>query len=183
MSATTRSMKHLRLRYFTFILAGPAANFVCGLVALPIAQEQTTVGGLGKYFILGSVFIGIINLIPFTRGELKSDGLKIWILLFNKSKRDVLLYWFAVRERVNEIRALYRTGDIQHACEKVEEFIQISNDLPSVMANEEYKKRLIKFQTFFQNLANRGTNAHESASDLDSATTLNIAPPDYGSQP
>lgn len=167
MFATARSMKHLHLRYFTFILAGPAANFVCGLVALPIAQEQTTVGGLGKYFILGSVFIGLLSLIPFTRGKLKSDGFKIWILLFNRTKRDVLLYWFTVPARLNEIRVLSRTGDIQHTCEKADEFIKMSNKLPTVMANEEYRQRLTKFQTFFQKLAKRDANAQESASKLD----------------
>lgn len=182
MFASERSMKHLRLRYFSYILAGPMANFACGLVAFPVALERRTVGGLGKYFILGSVLIGFINLIPFARGELKSDGFKIWVLLFNRTERDVLLYWFTVRARMNEIRALSRTGDIQHASVKAEEFIKMSNELPSVMANEEYRERLIKFQRTFQGLANRDTNTHKSASDLDPAMTLDIVPSNDGGQ-
>ncbi|HET8637296.1 MAG TPA: hypothetical protein VFL96_10635 [Acidobacteriaceae bacterium] len=179
MSATERSMKHLRLRYFSYIIAGPATNFVSALLALPIALERTTTGGLCKYFIVGSVLFGFINLIPFTSGELKSDGYKLWIMLFNRTKRDVLLYWFTLPVRVNEIRAFCRAGDIQHACEKADQFIRISNGLPSVIAKEDYRQRLIKFQAYFQELASQSLIAQVDVNALDPIKTLNLAASDY----
>lgn len=166
-------MKHLPLRYFASVLAGPMANFACAALALPIALEKTPAGGLAKYFILGSVLFGSINLIPFNSGELKSDGFKLWILLFNRTRRDVLLYWLTVPARMNEIRALYRAGNIQHARVKAEEFIRMSNKLPSVMASEEYRQRLIKFEAFFQKLANSNSEKPESVSDLNTVAALN----------
>lgn len=166
-------MERLRTRYFTFILAGPMANFTCAVLALPIALERTTAGGLAKYFILGSVLIGFINLIPFSSGEIKSDGFKIWMLLFNRTKRDDLLYWLTVPARLNEISVLWRTGNAKHAYEKADEFVRMSKKLPSVMANEEYRQRLIKFEADFQELVNRGNHA-QSSSDLNLASISNI---------
>lgn len=160
-------MKHLRLRYFSYILAGPTANLVGALLAFPIALERTTVGGLCKYFVIGSVLFGFINLIPFTSGEFKSDGFKMWILLFNRTQREVLLYWFTLPVRVNEIRALCRAGDIQQACQKADEFIRMSNRLPFVIANEDYRQRLIKFQAYFQELARQTHIAQMDVNALD----------------
>ena len=179
MFATERSMKHLRLRYFSYIFAGPTANFVGALLAFPIALERTTVGGLCKYFVVGSVLFGFINLIPSTSGEIKSDGFKIWILLFDRAKRDVLLYWFTLPVCVNEIRTLCRAGDVQRACEKADEFIKKSNMLPSVIAREDYRQRLVKFQAHFQELASQSLNAQVSVKALDSISTLNLAASDY----
>ncbi len=75
-----------RWRMILFLLAGPATNLLCGLLAgFLIAAPLPALlrGWLGLFAIL-SLFYGSVNLLPFREQHLNSDGLALLRLLRQK---------------------------------------------------------------------------------------------------
>lgn len=90
---TPNGARWLRLRWFLFALAGPAANFLVGvLVALFSGQRPSwnlNIGGTVdpvRLFMLANLLVVIENLVPFavstSHGRQASDGLALFQLLF-----------------------------------------------------------------------------------------------------
>jgi len=81
----------IRARLSAYILGGPIANIGVGISFLHILPEQDThFAGLVRLFLAGSFIIGIGNLVPLRRYGFSSDGMKLGLLLLNKSQRWIL---------------------------------------------------------------------------------------------
>lgn len=163
MRATKRAMSRTSRRYFMYLLAGPLANLGVALVAFRIAGQETTIGGIAKYFVIGSVLLGVGNLLPFKRKNLESDGRKLIALLFSKEKRQALLFELTLLERIQEVRTLYQEGQIRLSCDKAEEIAIQSERVPELMASSDYRQALKDFRSLFQRLAPRRTENQREA--------------------
>jgi len=90
-------LDHLVLRATAMILAGPAVNFLTVGVMLLLPP----VGPLSAYFLLVSLFLGIMNLLPFRSGAYHSDGSRILMLLSNRARGE---RWVAMLKLSAELR-------------------------------------------------------------------------------
>jgi hypothetical protein len=73
-------------------LAGPAANIASGWAAfLVVPHDNSMTAALGILFAIGSVFVASINLIPLQRRGSMNDGMRLWVLLFSKRRRERLV--------------------------------------------------------------------------------------------
>jgi len=150
MQTTKESLVHTRRRYVFYMLGGVLANFSCALLALPIAIRHSSIGGIGKYFIFGCIVFGMANLLPFRSRSLDfdSDGKQILTMFFGKD-RVTKLYWFTVPAKMNEVTTLWRTGQVDVACRKAEEFLRESNGMEMSV---EYRKRMEAFRSLFEKI-------------------------------
>src|SRR5581483_3438142 len=83
----------LRWKLIISTLAGPAANLASGwLVFLVVPNNDSMSAAFGKLFVIGSVFASFVNLIPLQRHGMMNDGMRIWVLLFNKRRRERLIF-------------------------------------------------------------------------------------------
>jgi hypothetical protein len=151
--AQERAMSRTLLRYFIYTLAGPLANLGTALLAIQVAKQETTIGGVAKYFMAGSVLLGAGNLLPFKRKNLESDGSKLIALLFSKERRNALLFRLTLLARIQEVRTLHHNGQIQLACNKAEEISMRSERIPELMASADYRRHLADFQSELRKLA------------------------------
>jgi len=142
MFATQRSMQGLGLRYFTFVAGGPLANLCCALLAIPLWENVGPVAGTVKLFSAGSALICAVNLIPFTRRNLTSDGRRLWDLCFSRKKRETIFYVLTVPERFNEIRSLHIKGNLQEACNRADALIEAGECLPDLPAYLSLRKMI-----------------------------------------
>ena len=104
-SANTLPTKRsgLNWKYFIFVLGGPLANLSSAfLMLLFMVQKASLLGAWGQLFVVVGAIIGVTNLAPTQQYGQMSDGIKLWILLFNKPKRERLMairVWFADRKQ------------------------------------------------------------------------------------
>lgn len=149
MRASLMALAGTRSRYAIYILGGVAANIGSGLMALPVAMQQSSIGGFCKYFVLGAALMGIVNLIPFrARGlNFDSDGKKLLNLFRNRSLIADQMFWFTFAARLEELRAPGREGDAESACRKAEEFFR---DSRQVTMPEELRKILLRWEASYE---------------------------------
>jgi hypothetical protein len=82
----------LRWKLFVSILAGPAANIISGaLVFLIVPQDGSMIAALRDMFIAGSAFVAFVNLVPAQRRGMMNDGMRLWVLLFSRRRRERLI--------------------------------------------------------------------------------------------
>jgi hypothetical protein len=150
MQTTKTALVHARGRYVFYTLGGVLANFACALLALPIAIQHSSIGGISKYFVFGCIVFGMANLLPFRSRSLNfdSDGKQILTLLFSED-RVAKLYWFTVPGKMDEVALLYRAGQVDVACRRAEEFLRKSD---GIEMNAEYRKRMEAFQSLFERI-------------------------------
>ncbi len=87
-------VRRLRHRLLIFIIAGPLANLVSGILSLFLlkyvapSSSKNWMVPMGTGFAYLSLLIGIINLIPMG-SKLQNDGTRIWTLLnsYEKARR------------------------------------------------------------------------------------------------
>jgi hypothetical protein len=151
MHAKTRALTRTRLRYGAYVLGGVLGNFASACVALPIAREDTMAGGIAKYFLVGSVLMGLGNLIPFTAGPFRSDGAELWTLLSNRLRTEARLYWFTLAVRVEEICALQASGQPHRAWEAADKIIRKGDGLPEAEVSEKQRQALARLKELFIN--------------------------------
>jgi hypothetical protein len=86
------SGKALRWRYCLYVVAGPAANLIAAFCAFKIMPRNNSLpAAVGLAILLGSTFMGLVNLFPARVGTQMLDGLRIWILLFTRKRRNRML--------------------------------------------------------------------------------------------
>ena len=106
----------LRWRYCFYFVAGPAANLITAFCAFKIMPRNNSLpAAIGLAVFLGSTFMGFVNLLPVRAKTQMLDGLKIWILLFTKRKRDrmLLLLTFAIDARRGDFNAFMTDSRVE----------------------------------------------------------------------
>lgn len=101
------SISALRWRFCLYLAAGPAANLITAFCVFEVMPRNNSMAAaVGVAIFLGSTFMGFVNLLPARAKTQMLDGLKIWILLFTKQKRDrmLLLLTFAANARRGDLR-------------------------------------------------------------------------------
>lgn len=87
-----KSRSTLRMRLAVYISGGPIANIACAAALLDVMPTRDShFVGLGQLFLAGSFVVGIGNLVPLRRYGVSSDGMKLVMLLLNKSQRWIFL--------------------------------------------------------------------------------------------
>lgn len=87
-----KSASALRIRLSAYIAGGPVANIACGVALLHIMPTGNShFVGLCQLFLAGSFVVDFGNLVPLRRYGLSSDGMKLFMLLLNKSQRWIFL--------------------------------------------------------------------------------------------
>lgn len=82
----------LRWRLLASTAAGPAANLLSGLLVLRfMPQQDSFLAGVSQLFVAGAFFFGFTNLLPLQRRGQMLDGMRLWILLFSRSRRERLI--------------------------------------------------------------------------------------------
>jgi hypothetical protein len=153
---------------FGLIFGGPFANICAAILVLPIALTNTVTANFFAFFILASVFVGVAQLIPFTTSRWRSDGAKLFSLLFNKTMRDELIFLRSLRARVDEIKALSRDRLFQEVLNKTEELISGTERIPSFRKDVQGREKLIKFRdSLRQHLTDAEGIPPETAPNLD----------------
>ena len=77
--------RNLRSRAIIMLLGGPAINLVTGFA---LAFLLPSYGLLSAWFIFFSVMLGVVNLVPFRRLAMHSDGKRILMLLRNSHQGE-----------------------------------------------------------------------------------------------
>ena len=114
--ATPVSGTGLRWRYCLHIAAGPAANLITAFCAFKIMPRNNSLSvAVGLAIFLGSTFMGLVNLFPARVRTQMLDGLKIWILLFTRKRRDrmLLLLTFSADARRGKHQAFMADSSLE----------------------------------------------------------------------
>jgi hypothetical protein len=122
-----------------FLIAGPLANLLVALTLAPLSSSPTLAGAFGGWLAIASLFVGIVNLIPLRTRTGRSDGAKLFWLIFSRNRREQLIFAFSLKARINEIVALSRGKNFKQAIEKIDElstrFLRLPNVGPEAIRN------------------------------------------------
>jgi hypothetical protein len=91
------SANRIRGRLLVFVLGGPLANLFFGLAIALIQDVSTFVG----WFAFASTLLGLVNLIPFQRAGLVSDGKRLLMLLQEGGRGE---RWMAIIQLGAQLR-------------------------------------------------------------------------------
>jgi hypothetical protein len=147
-SAQLRDLPGPRARWqcIAFIAAGPLANFCAALLILPSFLSQTALATMGQFLALFSTAVGAANLIPFRTKRGFSDGANLYWLLFNKHKREELIFFLSLTARVQEVKALCGEKQFREALSKVDEMIDRARTVAGLNEDTEWMQRLAKLR-------------------------------------
>jgi hypothetical protein len=83
----------LRWKLFFSTLAGPITNIAASVLAFEVMPRYgSRYEGLSMLFVLVSGFVGVINLFSSEEHQgTMSDGLRMWVLLFDRRRRERLI--------------------------------------------------------------------------------------------
>ena len=82
----------LRWKFLTSIAAGPAANIISGWFVLKfMPQQPSLLAGFCQLFVGAAFLFGFVNLLPFGDHGRMLDGLRMWVLLFSKARRERMI--------------------------------------------------------------------------------------------
>jgi len=90
---------HVRLRTLIMVAAGPAANLISAFAVLLLVSP---LGAFLTCFVLMSVLIGLLNLVPFRNLSMLSDGKRILMLLRSGGQGE---RWLAILQLATDIRS------------------------------------------------------------------------------
>jgi len=88
----------IRLRLLIMVLAGPLNNLLGGLAVIRLAHS---ISAFHSWFVLMSMLIGAVNLIPFASLSLVSDGRRALMLLRQRPQAE---RWIAIMLLVLDLR-------------------------------------------------------------------------------
>jgi hypothetical protein len=158
-----------------FYFSGSLANFCAAVLVFPFAIRDTAAANIFAFFILASGFMGAAQLIPFEVNGVRSDGSKMYSLLFNKTKREELIFLLSLRTRFDEIKTLVRNHRFQEVLIKLEELIRGTETIPSFRTDEQGMGKLLKLRNNLQQHLSSAAGPPEAASDLDLPVTPSFA--------
>jgi len=110
------SRRALKWRFCLYLFAGPIANLIVAFCAFKIMPRSNSLAAaVGLAVFLGSTFMGLVNLFPARAGAQMLDGLKIWILLFTRKRRDrlLLLLTFAADARRGDVKSFLADNSVE----------------------------------------------------------------------
>lgn len=82
----------LRWKLLLSTAAGPAATLLSGFLVLRLMpQRESFLAGVCQLFVAVSFFLGITNLLPIQHRGQMLDGMTLWILVFDKARRERLI--------------------------------------------------------------------------------------------
>jgi hypothetical protein len=149
MRAKNDAQTRMLLRYLVYLAGGPLGNLGAALLALPVALHQSTLGGIGKYFIVGSVLFGVGNLVPLKRLGVESDGYVLWSLLFVTKRREARLYWISYVARLEEIVGLFKDNQAEGALIKARALICSGERLAEGSMNSDQRRVFLMMKAKF----------------------------------
>lgn len=162
MFANARALSRTASRCFLLLLAGPAANLASAFSVLPIARQETTAGGIAKYFVAGSILLVLGNLLPLKGKHFESDGRKLIGLLFSPQARKRIVFRLTLVERIRDVQQLFRRGEVRLSCERAEEIAIESQQFPELIASAAYRRHLADFRNLFQEIATQLSDSNET---------------------
>lgn len=95
-------------RYTLYILGGPIANLLAPVILFPLALTRGGLADICQFFIVGSVGMALINMVPSRTTLGRSDGGRVLDIVFRPDRREDLLFRFCLRARLLEIIRLAR---------------------------------------------------------------------------
>lgn len=102
----------LRWRLLASTAAGPAANLLFGLLVLRLMPQQDSfIAGACQMFVAGAFFVGFTNLLPLQRRGQMLDGMRLWILLFGRGRRERLISMLNLVADVGQGKAVTSLDD------------------------------------------------------------------------
>lgn len=128
------------LQCFGFLLAGPVANILVALILARLSSYPTMAGAFAGWLAIVSLFVGVFNLIPLKTKSGRSDGAKLFWLIFSKKRREGLIFIFGLKARVEKFKALLRNQHFQEAIVSLDELIAGLSDAPNLQAEEAIQK-------------------------------------------
>jgi hypothetical protein len=128
-SQPTGIERAFRLRLLTFVLAGPLASIGGGLFVVEFARSETTAEGVARLFAFASILVGFLELLPFQKGKLQSDGLQAFEILSASGLRK---WRFKARfmENCPAVGEALRIKDWNRAKQLAEEVLAFAQDIP-----------------------------------------------------
>jgi hypothetical protein len=128
------------LQCFGFFIAGPLANVLVSLILARLSSSPTIAGAFAGWLAIVSLFVGVLNLIPFKTKHGRSDGAKLLWLVFSKKRREGLIFIFGMKARIEKFKALLRNQHLQEAIDSLDELIAGLLDAPNLKAEEAIQK-------------------------------------------
>ena len=117
-STLPASRSALRWRLCLFVAAGPAASLVSAFCVFKIMPRNNSMGAaVGLGFVVVSTLMGFTNLLPIQRGGTLLDGLKLWILLFSKRRRERLIFLvtFVADAKQGDLKSFMEDGALEQS--------------------------------------------------------------------
>ena len=159
---TLRGANHsLRLRHLIYVLAGPIANIATAFVVYPLAQQVGAIDENAKLFAAMSLLLGIVNLLPFRRGKLRNDGMRILDTVFNTREMVRLRFDAVVADSAPVIKEQLNARNWIGAKNLVEQLLLQGQDVGD-------RDEKIKALQNVLELAERGLRAERSVAKVNS---------------
>ena len=146
MEPNIRHLSRVTSRYSFYILGGPLANMAAALLALPVALTHTTAGGICRIFVIASVGFSFLNLFPGYGPVGRSDGGKLYDIVFRPTRREELLFRFCIRMRLLEIRHLSQEHRHREALGIFEEQMRLTEKLLRDERNTSFRNWMASLQ-------------------------------------
>lgn len=123
--------KALRLRQLVFLLGGPVANIFTGTIGTYISHVNPMdyLAELISLWTVGSILIGVINLIPVRSHRRRTDGLRILDLFFERRFSRVRFAAYYMDSK-DEIVRLLRARDLAAAETATRNALAFAIDVP-----------------------------------------------------
>ncbi|HEY7402065.1 MAG TPA: M50 family metallopeptidase [Candidatus Angelobacter sp.] len=90
-------MKNHRWKCTAMFVAGPLANLASGVLVLWMPYEKSFVSGA---FIVTSFYLGVVNLLPFSKPHIDSDGMRILTIVLRPHNHERALALAHVMENI-----------------------------------------------------------------------------------
>ena len=128
-----------------FFAAGSIANITLALILAPFTGGPTIWSAVCGCWIVASIIIGVVSVIPAKTKLGTSDGAKILALVCSRERRERLLFVLSMKARIVEIRTLVRDDQAQLAIDRIDDLVSRFLKLPDV--KPEAVQHLIKLQS------------------------------------
>jgi hypothetical protein len=163
----TKRGRALRLRYLTFVLAGPLSNLLVSAVIVSLDRGQTRLEGAAIFVAMFSLMMGVVNLLPFENKELRSDGLRVFDILSVRGFRKIRFAASYIDSK-DELIAALRGHNFERAKLLSESVLEFAVESPQTEIMMKALRRILE-------IAEQGIRAQKGQS-VSAAAPLAAAP-------